>query len=450
MARNETSTNDTDMHLQMRSESNASVDIDDVHSKYTVMAAASAVLFVGVGYSNTFGVFQEYYQTNLLQNERPEKIIVIGSIASSLYLVLGIFTGRLADLIGYRFCLLLGTACMTGAMFAASCSTTYIELLLCQGILFGLGVAFAYLPAVSISRQYWNQRHGIANGIVVSGGALGGCILPYLVRLMIEHLGLQQTFRILGYVAAGILLPSTILLKPKTPSNSSWIRRQSHARPPLLDLSLLHDQRFLILVVACTVAMFGFLPRFFLIPPSAVAQGIGNVYASWLLGMLNGLSIIGRIGIGWFADRYGKVTALSLSFTLCGVGHILFWLPAVKVSNEDAATALFTLFVVYTGLFGSGFISLFPVVVSHLFGSESLASKNGLLNSVLGVATLAGPSAVYAVIGDGMTKNWWQGVIVAGVFMFAGGMLLGLLQVAPHSKLLHHWIRPFTDRPVPS
>lgn len=405
-----------------------------VPGRYAAIVAAAAVLFIGVGYTNTFGVFQEYYLGETLRDERPEKVIVIGSTAASLYLIVGAFTGRFADLVGYRPALLVGTALMVGAMFAASVSTTYVQLLLSQGIMFGLGVAFAYLPAVSIARQYWKQNYGVANGFVVSGGALGGTILPYVVRRLIAERGLPHTFRILGYIAAGGLVPSIVFLKPAQPTVPLWRRQYANGeRPVLLDFTLLHDPRFNALLLASTVAMVGFLPRYFLLPDSAVARGISGTYASWLLGLMNGLSIIGRIGIGWVADRFGKISALTLSFALCGLGHMIFWLPAVTVPSQNDAkvTAMFTCFVIYTGLLGSGFVSLLPVVMAHLFGGEALASKQGLLNTVVGLGTLAGPSAVYAIVGDGQTRHWAVGVISAGLFMLVGGLLLGALLSSP-------------------
>lgn len=396
-------------------------------SKWLNVIAASAILFIGVGYTNTFGVFQDYYLTTLLPHESPLRIIAIGSVASSLYLILGVFSGRFADLVGYRANLCIGSALMIGSMFAASVSREYWQLFLSQGLMFGLGVAFAYLPAVTISRQYFgSRRHGLVNGLVVSGGALGGCILPYIVRKLMADQELADTFRILGYVSAAVLLPSTIILRqPKVPaSRPSYARRNQ--RPPLLDFSLLKDTRFIALLVTSTVAMTGFLPRYFLLTQSAVAQGVSETYAAWLLGLMNGLSIVGRIGIGWLADRYGKLPALASSFMLCGTGHFLFWLPGVVASDKDTGPliALFTLFSVYTGVLGSGFVSLLPVVVADLFGADLLASKVGLLNTVNGLATLAGPTLVYVIIGTGVNLRWAVGVASAGIFMFVGGLTL--------------------------
>ena len=304
---------------------------------------------------------------------------------------------------------------MIASLFIASISEQFYQFFLSQGLMFGLGISLAYYPAVTISRQYFGtNRHGLANGIVVSGGAFGGCILPYIVRLLLTSRGLAQTFRILGYVSAVLLVPNVLLLRPLVKSSPRGRK--------LLDLSLLHNPRFAVMAVAGTIAMTGFLPRYFLITPSAIYMGVPPIYAAWLLGIMNGLSIVGRVGIGMFADRYGKLLALVSSFVLCGLGHILFWLPSVLSKGSETVTALFTLFVVYTGLLGSGFVSLIPVVVAHRFGTTALASKLGLLNSIMGLGAFAGPSAIYAIVSEG--EDWTMGILAAGLFMIVGGVTM--------------------------
>jgi len=94
-------------------------------SKWLIVAAASAVLLVATGYTNTFRVFQQYYQAKHFPDEPADKLIVIGSVASSPYLILGAFTGAFADYFGYRVSLTLGSVLMVCAMFAASVSTQY-------------------------------------------------------------------------------------------------------------------------------------------------------------------------------------------------------------------------------------------------------------------------------------------------------------------------------------
>ncbi|KAJ8610303.1 hypothetical protein MRB53_038599 [Persea americana] len=53
--------------------------------RWMVIGAATATLFVGVGFGNAFGVYQEYYENVLFPDIPPSKLVVIGSVASSLY-----------------------------------------------------------------------------------------------------------------------------------------------------------------------------------------------------------------------------------------------------------------------------------------------------------------------------------------------------------------------------
>lgn len=408
--------------------------------KWVVLTAASGVIFVAVGFANTFGIFQDYYQSVLLPDVPPSQIILIGSSAASMYMILGAPAGRFADVAGYRASTSLGALLIVVSLFAASAATTFWQLFLAQGLMYGLGAAFVYYPAVTVTRHHFSSnRHGVVNGAVLSGGALGGTILPYCVSLMLEKYGLPTTFRALGAIAAGILLPATFVLRKggedevrlrlvdrhrrRHDTQSQRTGSRTQARAPLLDLRLLRDKHFLLFTAASTVAMTGFLPRFFLVPSSALAAGVNGTYSAWLLGMMNGLSILGRLGIGFFADRKGKLTALICSFVLCGVVHLAFWLPGTLVSSPDAATALISVFVVGAGLLGSGFVSIIPLVLAQLFGGDDLASKFGLLNSIMGLAVWAGPSAVYAIVDAG---GWSMGVMATGLVMILGG--LGLLR----------------------
>jgi hypothetical protein len=82
-----------------------------------------------------------------------------------------------------------------------------------------------------------------------------------------------------------------------------------------LDLRLLRNTNFLVVAGAGTLAMTGFLPRYFLIAPSVVAKGVDASLAAWLLGLMKGLSVLGRVAAGLFADGYGRLTALICSLS---------------------------------------------------------------------------------------------------------------------------------------
>jgi MFS family permease len=55
----------------------------------------------------------------------------------------------------------------------------------------GLGSALAYAPSVVMVGHHFTKRRALANGISVSGSAVGSFVLPNLMRYLLNLYGLQ-------------------------------------------------------------------------------------------------------------------------------------------------------------------------------------------------------------------------------------------------------------------
>jgi MCP family monocarboxylic acid transporter-like MFS transporter 10 len=54
-----------------------------------------------------------------------------------------------------------------------SLCTEYYQVMLCQGIAFGIGTAGVSMPAMVVVSQWFSKNRGLAVGIVSSGSSLG-------------------------------------------------------------------------------------------------------------------------------------------------------------------------------------------------------------------------------------------------------------------------------------
>jgi hypothetical protein len=72
---------------------------------WLVAAGGCCLFFCCLGFSNAFGVFQEYYQNNQLRGELPDNIAWIGSISTFLQFAAGGVGGPLFDRFGEKVCL---------------------------------------------------------------------------------------------------------------------------------------------------------------------------------------------------------------------------------------------------------------------------------------------------------------------------------------------------------
>jgi hypothetical protein len=67
---------------------------------WLVAAGGSAIFFCCLGFSNSFGTFEEYYLSHQLQDKSPGDIAWVGSRSSFLQFAAGMVGGPLFDLFG--------------------------------------------------------------------------------------------------------------------------------------------------------------------------------------------------------------------------------------------------------------------------------------------------------------------------------------------------------------
>jgi hypothetical protein len=67
---------------------------------WLVAAGAGCLAFASLGYSNSVGVFQEYYLSHQLKDQSPDDVAWIGSIAAFLQFAVGALAGPMFDRYG--------------------------------------------------------------------------------------------------------------------------------------------------------------------------------------------------------------------------------------------------------------------------------------------------------------------------------------------------------------
>jgi MFS family permease len=140
----------------------------DAYSKHT-----STDLFGVRGILNTFGAYQTYYETGKLFTASSSNISWIGSVQSSLLLILGLISGPLYDAGYFRALLYSGSLLIILGQMMTSLSHEYYQSLLAQGFCIGIGVGLIFIPGVAILSTYFSSRLALANGIAAAGSGLG-------------------------------------------------------------------------------------------------------------------------------------------------------------------------------------------------------------------------------------------------------------------------------------
>ncbi|ORX96148.1 MFS general substrate transporter [Basidiobolus meristosporus CBS 931.73] len=385
---------------------------------WLVVASSFLIHFIVLGLQYTFGVYQQHYAAIVFPGVKESKISFIGTLGSSILFIFGLVSGRLADMYGFKRIQFLGNVILCGGLIIASFASEVWHLYLSQGVLYGLGGSLCFFPAVSVPSQWFTKRRGLATGIAVSGGGIGGLALAPITRSLISKVGFRWSLRILGLGGFVLLSIASILLRT---------RIQSKPNTPILDFLLFRNPRFTVLFLIGMIVSFGYLVPFFFLPNYVLYTGLSVEMGSLLLGLLNGSSALGRVVLGFLADGMGRINSLFLSLFVGTLSIFLLW------SFATGFTALLC-FVLLYGFTAGGFVSLFPVVASEVNGHagiEKLATVNGFLYVSIGIGSLIG-IPIAGVILDASQQyghfSYIPTIMYSGAMMLLGSILAGVLK----------------------
>jgi MFS family permease len=137
------------------------------------------------GLVNAFGVFQTYYESELLPNNSPSQISWIGVVQGLLLMEVGVFSGPAFDAGYFTHLLAAGSVLVVLGHMMTSLCHRYWQLMLAQGLMVGLGLGCFFVPSVSILPRYFSNKTttgALANGLSAAGSSVGESLISDMTR----------------------------------------------------------------------------------------------------------------------------------------------------------------------------------------------------------------------------------------------------------------------------
>ena len=289
------------------------------------------------------------------------------------------------------------------------------QLVLCWGVLVGIGTGSMALGFVAVIANRWFVRHrGLVTGVLTAGGAAGNLVfLPVLARLTES-----QGWRVAALTVAGVALlvvplvwwrlrdhPAQIGLGPLGGEYEEPrpIAPAGAARTALRALGQAARTRPFWLLAGgfaiCGATTNGLVGTHFI--PAAHDHGMPETTAASLLALVGLFDIAGTVVSGWLTDRVDSRVLLGVYYF--GRGLSLLVLPSLFAAGAHPSMLVFILFygldwvatvpptvTLCREYFGaSGPVVFGWVFASHQFGAAIAASSAGLLRDQLGTYNAA-------------------------------------------------------------
>ncbi|KAE8349242.1 putative monocarboxylate permease [Aspergillus coremiiformis] len=373
---------------------------------WSVAVGAAGLLFCSFGYINSFGVYQEYYQTHQLADKSPEQISWLGSLQVFFLFSGTLLGGPLFDRYGSTIVWPSSLTFVFAVMMTSLCKE-YYQFMLAQGLLEGLSSGMIMAPGLAAVSHYFFKNRSTALGIAVGGSSLGGVIFPIALTKMLNHasLGFGWAVRICGFIMLAVLLVSSAVVRPRLPP-----RRKKIFLP-----SAFTDAHFTGLIACNFFLSIGlFIPMFYLPSYAMHNHALSTTLSQYLVAILNAASFFGRILLGILADRLGRLNVLCVAALTTAV-LCFCWTKATS------AAAIIVFAAVY-GFTSGAVVSM----LSACFAQVPRDPRN--IGTYMGMGMFC--VAFGALIGtpiSGVLVSWhgfWEASVFAGMAILVGGLMV--------------------------
>ena len=278
--------------------------------------------------------------------------------------------GRLVDLYGMSFTLILSALIALGGFFVSSITNSFAVLGFCH-IMIGLGTAAGFGPLMSDISFWFSKNRGIAVSVAASGNYLSGIVWPFLIRIAVDEPGdWRSQYVFFGIIVVSFTIPLALLLLRKI--DQKFIEKDRQQAESNLSGKVISPKVLVsILLLAsfsCCVAMS--MPQIHIVA-LCVDLGFGPLVGTNMLSLMLIGGIFSRIFSGIAVDYFGGLKVLLIGSGLQCLALFLF-LPF------DRLVPLYTVSLIF-GLAQGGIVPSYAVIIREFLPPKNAASKVGLL-----------------------------------------------------------------------
>lgn len=357
------------------------------HRGWLVVMGAFLVMLVGFGAIYSSSAFAPEIAASL-GLERGDAAMVLAFSSSATFFVSAI-SGPLSDRVGPRPLAVFGTLLIALGLAIAATAKDAATFFASYGLLVGIGVGLAYVPAVAAVQRWFLANRGLASGIALSGIGVGTALIPLLKFILADFGDWRFAFLCCAVLVAIVGLAGSLLLEagPEShgmgPDGSKLRAKQAAPKDdgPALG-EVLCSRAFLLAYAGTLLVAIPAAAPLMLLVGTAEARGLSHQQAVALLGLMGVGTIVGRFCLAALADLLGRRLGFLLSCLGVSIAMMLWALA-------DDAASLQGFALIYGALQG-GFVALLPAFVADSFGSRSVGGIVGLLYTSRGIALLVG------------------------------------------------------------
>jgi MFS family permease len=387
-----------------------------LHPAWLVAAVAFIALVGAAGFRATPSVL-----LHPLHAEFGWPLATISAAVSVNLILYGLtapFAAALMDRFGIRRVVCAALLTVAAGSGLTVFMTASWQLILCWGVLVGLGTGSMALAFVAtVTGRWFVHRRGLVTGVLTAGGAAGQLVFLPVVATLVQRYDWRVAALVVA-VAALAVVPLVLFFLREHPADlglapyggTEVVRPQPVAKGgpgaaarALGGLRLAARTRAFWLLAGgfaiCGATTNGLVGTHFI--PAAHDHGLAQTTAAGLLALVGLFDIVGTIASGWLTDRVDSRLLLAVYYALRGLSLLV--LPSLFTDSTGPSLLVFIIF------YGLDWVATVPptvtlcreyfgdrgpvvfgwVFAAHQVGAAIAATGAGLVRDQLGEYTLA-------------------------------------------------------------
>jgi MFS family permease len=362
----------------------------------------------GSGY-NTAGVFfTPVIRTFGWSRARMSTLQTALAVAAGVSIPL---IGWLLDRIEARITMAAGAAMAGCGFITASLAHSY-PVMIAAYLLIGLGIGAAtLLPCSMVVANWFGARRGLAMGLAMAGTSAGGMVMTLVSDRAIRFAGWRFGYLVLAVPAFVIVIPLVLLLVRTRPERGEGLT-VAEAAGALAGLEVgeaVAGRSFWLMALGVLCFSFSVSGTNLHAVPYLIGIGYAPARAAVVLSLGLAFGALGKLLIGWTADRVGGRTALAA--TLFGMALGISLLIGARHRVYLAG------FVAVFGLTVGAPLALIPLVAAESLGLKRFGTLYGLIGVFHTLGAAVGPVAAGRIFD------------VKGSYLFAFESFIALLLI---------------------
>ncbi len=351
---------------------------------YIIVAACFFIMVIMHGTYNTFGIF-----FTPLEVEFSSTRAVLSGANSLAFFIMGlsaILVGVLVDKFGPKVVLTASASLFGVGYLLMSQAGAIWQIYLCFTLI-GIGLSASDIVPLSSVVRWFIKKRGAMSGIMKVGTGMGMMVIPLIASVLIGALGWSKSYLVLGILTLVTVIPLAQLLR-KNPREMGLLpdgeKQQVTDRLSLAEEGLSFREAirtrqlwmvcgFYFTAVCCGMTILVH------IAPYAIGLDVTETIAASIISTIGGISMLGRLVMGFAGDRIGHKRAMVVCFLISVTA--LSWLQVTR------QLWMLYLFAAIYGFSHGGFFALISPLIAGLFGTRS---QGVLLGIVVFSGTLGG------------------------------------------------------------